>query len=45
MLTKLGVTVVEAKEIAQVVTANSWSARRASCHPASMTNCLTISHP
>ena len=45
MLTKLGVTAVEAKEIAQEVTANSLSARRASCHPTAIINCLTIIHP
>ena len=33
----------EAMEIVQVVTAKSLSARGASCHPAFMRNCLTIS--
>ena len=44
MVTRLGVAVVEAMEIVQVVTAKSGSARGASCHPAFMSNCLTISH-
>ena len=35
---------VEAMEIVQVVTAKSWGARGASCHPAFMSNYLTISH-
>ena len=42
MVTRLGVT--EAMDILQVVTAKSWSARGASCYPAFMSNCLTISH-
>ena len=44
MVTRLGVTVVEAMEIVQVVTAKSWGVRGGSCHPAFMRNCLTISH-
>ena len=44
MVNRLGVTAVEAIEILQVVTAKSLSARGASCHPAVMSNCLTISH-
>ena len=43
-MTRLGMTVVEAMDILQVVTAKSWSARGASFHPAFMSNCLTISH-
>ena len=35
---------VEPMEIVQVVTAKSSSARGASCHPAVISNCLTISH-
>ena len=42
MVTRLGVAVFEAMEIAQVVTAKSRSARGASCHPAFMDNCLTL---
>ena len=44
MVNRLGVTVVEAMEITQVVTAKSQSAMGASSHPAFMNNCLTISH-
>ena len=44
MVTRLGVTVVQATEIVQVVTAKSWSATGASCHPAFMSICLTIGH-
>ena len=44
MVTRLGVTAVEATEIMQVVTAKSRSARRACYHPAFMSNCLTIIH-
>ena len=43
-MTRLGVTVIEAKEIVQFVTAKSWSTRGASCHLAFMGNCLIISH-
>ena len=35
---------VEPMEIVPVVTAKSSSARGASCHPAFISNCLTISH-
>ena len=35
---------VEPMEIVQVVTAKSSSARGAFCHPAVISNCLTISH-
>ena len=44
MVNRLGVTVVQATEIVQVLTAKSWSARGASCHLAFMSICLTISH-
>ena len=44
MVAMLGVTVVEAMEIVQVVTAKSWGVRGASCHSAFMRNYLTISH-
>ena len=44
MVTRLAVTLVEAMDTVQVVTAKSWSARGARCHPAFMSNCLTISH-
>ena len=44
MVTRLAVTLVEAMDTVQVVTAKSWSARGARCHPDFMSNCLTISH-
>ena len=44
MWTRLGVTVVEAIEIVQVVTAKSRRAWGACCHPAFMSNCRTVSH-
>ena len=44
MVARLGVTVVEAMEIVQVVPPKSRSDREASCHPAFMSTCLTINH-
>ena len=44
MVTRLGVTVVEAMEIVQVVTAKSRGGGGALCCQAFMSNCLTISH-
>ena len=44
MVTRLGVTVVEAMEIEEVVTAKSRGGGGALCYPAFMSNCLTISH-
>ena len=44
MWTRLGVTLVEAIEIVQVVTAKSRRAWGACCHPAFMSNCWTVSH-
>ena len=43
-MTRLVVTVVEAMETVQAVTAKSGGARGAPCHPAFMSNCFTISH-
>ena len=43
-VTRLGVAVVEAMEIVEIVTAKSWIARCASSHPAFMGSCLTISY-
>ena len=42
-MTRQGVTLFEAIEIIQVVTAKFRSTRGASCHPAFMSNCMTIS--
>ena len=44
MVTRLGVTVVEAMEIVQVVTTKSRGDGGALCYQAFMSNCLTISH-
>ena len=44
MVTRLGVTVVEAMESEEVVTAKSRGGGGALCYPAFMSNCLTISH-
>ena len=44
MVTRLGVTAVESMEIDQVGTAKSQSTGGASCNPAFMSNCSTISH-
>ena len=44
MVNRLGVTAVESMETDQVVTAKSQSTGGASCNPAFMSNCSTISH-